>query len=151
MNKFLALFLLSVFNTAFAADLNFGGTVSTSCSLSITQPGTLAISPADPTILSTLVNGGTPGVVGVSYIGTPTMTVTMPTSFSTSPTLAFTPLFAGSAVSNVLGAFSFSGGVASKVYASGNSDSVTIGLQATGGADAFPTGNYNAVVVVTCS
>lgn len=150
MKKLLTVIALILINPAHAEDLSFSGTVSTSCSLSITQPGTLAISPTAPTVLSSLANGGAPGSVSVYYIGTPTLTVSMPSSFSTSPTLTFTPDFSGSAVSNALGALSFSNGVASGTYSTGNNDNMVIGLTANGATNPFPTGNYTALVTVTC-
>jgi hypothetical protein len=151
MKKLLALLSFISFTAAAQTNLNFSGTVSTSCSLSVSQPGSLVISNTQPNILGTSVAGGTPGVVGVSFIGTPTITVTLPNSFSSSPTLSFTPNFNGLASTSLLGSLTFSAGAANGTYSTGNSDTVTVNLNADSGGAAFPLGSYSAVVTVSCS
>ena len=152
MKKLLTVIALMLMNPAMSADLDFSGTVATSCSLNINQTGTMTIAPSNPTILGTGSSGGAPGIVGVSYLGTPTITVTLPNAFTSSPTITFAPTFSGVAVSNILGTLSFTSGVASGAYSAGNTDTVSVGLQASsGGSDSFPTGAYSAVVTVTCS
>lgn len=151
MKRFLAMLALLASTQAMALDLNFSGTVSTSCSLAVGQAGTLALVPSQPSILSTGVSGGQPGIVNVTYIGTPTLTATFPTGFTTSPALGFSPTIGGSVTSPVIGTFPINAGVATGAYSTGSSDTVTITLIFDGGANSFPLGTYETTMVVTCS
>lgn len=152
MKKLLATLLATFSLNAYAIDLTIQGTVSTSCYLAVNQGGTFAMNPADPTALSTSVPGGQPGVVGVTYTGTPSVTVTLPTTFTTSPSLTFTPTFSGTVVSGTLGNLTVTNSVATGTYSTGNADTVTVQLMSQGSpGNGFPVGSYSATVVVTCS
>lgn len=152
MKRLLPLIVLFFLSVAHAANVQFTSTVATNCTLTVSQGGIMTIDPATPGIMSTNVAGGSPGVVGLNYLGTPTLTVTLPSTFTTAPTLTFTPAFSGQVTSSAAGQLTLQSGVATKTYSSGNTDTVTISLAVNSqSAAAFPTGSYIANVVVTCS
>lgn len=147
---FLCAALLAANSAMAQTSIPFSGTVSTACTLSVNQSGILAVSPSQPSTMNT-TGAGRSALVGVSYTGTPTLTVSMPTAFDSSPTLGFTPVFGGGVSSSVQGALVISNNEASITYSSGSGDVIDIGVQvSTGGNDPFPTGNYTASATVTC-
>lgn len=149
--KRLAIALLIAGNAhAATTQLNINGTVSTSCAFTGTTSGVLAVSPNTPNIMSTGAVGGSAGTASVSFTGTPTLTVTEITGFDSVPS-GYNPTFSVSNTvsSGLLGALSFSSGVASGVYSSGNSDTVTVTLGVASSAP-YITGNYTAHSTLTC-
>lgn len=151
MRKLLALAALAVSAQVSAqSTVQFNGTVSTNCTLSVTRNGTLTVSPATPYTMVT--ESGSEGLVSVSYTGTPTVNVSLPTAFTSSPTLGFTPLFSGTVFSSSIGNVTVTNNEAAVNYTTGSSDSLTVALGiGTGSSTPFPTGNYNATATVTCS
>lgn len=150
MKKLFALIVLASGAVSAQTNLEFNATVSTTCALNVTQTGILVVEPQTPNVMVTS-GAGRSGIVGVSYSGTPTITATLPSSFSTSPTLSFTPNFNGAVLSSSLGSLTVSNSVATGVYTTGSSDNITVDLQAaTGSATPFPTGTYSATVTVSC-
>lgn len=151
MKKLFALLALVAGAASAQSNLQFQGTVATSCALSVTQNGVLVVAPQNPNVMAT-TGAGSSGIVGVSYTGTPTVSVTLPTAFTSSPTLSFTPSFSSAVNSNALGSLTPTNSVASGTYSAGSSDTLTVNMQiTTGSGDPFPTGNYAAVATVTCS
>lgn len=132
------------------ANLNMTGTVSTSCAFTGQAGGVLAVSPSNPTFMSTATQGGSPATANLSYTGTPTLTVTEITSFDSVPS-GFNPTlgFSNQAQSQQLGNMSYSSGSASGQYIGGSADILSINLGVTSSAP-FATGNYSASTTVTC-
>ena len=151
MKKLLLCAALLAANSAMAqTSVPFTGTVSTACSLTVNQPGILAVSPSQPTTMNT-TGAGQSALVGVSYTGGPTLTVSMPTAFDTSPTLSFTPTFGGGVTSSTQGSLIITNNEASVTYSSGSTDVIDIGVQVSTGSSApFPVGTYTASATVTC-
>lgn len=151
MKKLFALLALVTGVASAQSNLQFQGTVATGCSLSVTQNGVLTLNPSNPSSLSTGNSGGSAGTVSVSFVGTPTVSVTFPTSFTSAPSLTFTPNFVGYLTSSLAGVIPVSNNVGSYTYTSGSSDTLNVTLSVTAGAASFPLGNYNATAVVSCS
>jgi hypothetical protein len=151
MKKLLLAGLMFASAQAFAqVSVPFNATVSTSCALNVTQNGILVVNPQNPNVMETS-GVGMPGTVAVSFTGTPTITITVPTSFSSSPTLSFTPSFSPSVNSSVFGFMSIANDEAVDTYSSGSTDVITISMQiTTGGGDPFPVGTYATAATVNC-
>jgi hypothetical protein len=148
----MAIFFVVMSNSLLAANLNFDATVATSCTLNVGTTGVMTVDNSIPSLMSTGNAGGNSGSLAVSFTGTPTLTVTMPTAFSTSPTIGFSPIFMGTVNSSSFGSMIITQDVATDTYTSGNGDAISVGLSvSTGGSTAFPLGSYQAVVTATCS
>lgn len=152
MKKLLILAALISGAAAAQTNLDFDGTVSSTCALTINQNGALGIDVSAPTILSSrAAQGGASAALGVQFIGTPTLTINGATSFSVAPTLTFTPTFTNYASSSLGGTLAFVSDVATYAYTTGSADTVTLDTEASTGGFEWPTGAYRATVVVTCS
>lgn len=131
-------------------DVTFEGSVTASCTLSVTTPGVLGVSTNSGTEIGTEQPGGTAAVLSVSATaGTPTISFTAP-SMSVKPTgYAGTP--------TVSMKYSSPGG-ANQPYTSGASqytstnelgDTVTLNAKAADAAG-FPAGTYRLQTTATC-
>lgn len=157
MKKSVSFLLISlcISSKLFAATgtMNFTGTVSTVCSFSNLNNGTLAVDPAQPNILSTNVAGGTAGSVTLNYIGTPTMSVEEVQGFATKPSGVnngdFT--YSTNVISNNGISYNANQGYLTATYSTGTSDTLQVGLVASKSAgSSVATGSYTASSILTC-
>lgn len=152
MKKLALLFCFIGSAQAATTNLTVSGTISTSCVFGSTTAGTFGYTPSAPSVLSTAASGGNAAQVIVSYSGTPTITVTEPTSFTSTPNgYNGTPSFSSAVTSGNGGSMSYSSGVASYTESSGSSDVITLNMAATNNnGNAFPLGTYTSTSTVTC-
>lgn len=149
------LILCGISSSAFAAQTSVAasGNISSSCSFSNVVIGTLAVSPNQPSVITTNPNrGGTYSVLNLDYIGTPTITFNNPTAFDDEPaaSTSLTKNFVVGANSQRLGTLpAVTGGVSGTYTASGN-DTIDVLLEASFVAANVPVGAYTMSTVVTC-
>lgn len=141
-----ALLVCGVTSPAHAQNVNLVGTVANLCVLTLSTPGTLAVSPTGLE-LSTTELGGLAAVLAVVATGSnPTITITAPTltgpsAAGSTPQLAFNSVGgANRGYSNA--AYTFS---ANRLL-----DTITINGKATN-ANGFQTGLYTLAATATCS
>ena len=152
MKKLAIIFLFAGSVHAATTNLSVSGTISTSCVFGSATNGAFGYSPLLPTIMNTSSNGGAPASVGLSYSGTPTVTVSEPTSFSVTPNgYNGTPSFSSAVTSANGGNMSYTSGVASYTQTSGSSDTITLNIGVSNGSSAFPLGTYTSTSTVTCN
>ena len=137
-------------STANAADVIFGGAVTSSCVLTVGVPGILGTS-SDKKVLSSKIAGGARGTVAAVATGSGfSVTTTAPTSFTSAP---------GAGGSNVdfASEYEITGATNSGVQQDGTNTELnpgvsTIGvdLTATKTVGIFEAGVYAAATTVTC-
>lgn len=120
--------------TAFAKDIPFGGTVTSTCSIVVPGSSTLTQN-ADATVLS-----GSTSVTINATSQNYEASVADPSGWSTAPADAPSTTFAATV----------DGGVAPVAIAAGG-DSVTVAMTATADSGSFTDGAYATVVPLTCS
>lgn len=152
MKKF-ALLLLAAGN-AFAASgtVSYNGAISTTCSFSSQVNGSLGVDPSQPNILASNVGNATPATVGLTYFGTPTVSIEEISTFSTKPNgVANGDFTYTTSVASVAGkTYSSSSGYKTATYNSGSSDTLTINLTASKSSGTIAQGNYAASGTITC-
>ena len=152
MKKLLIALMFCGTAQAATTDLTVSGTISTTCVFGAATAGTFGYSPANPNVINTSTNGGNAASVGLSYSGTPTVTVSEPTSFSATPAgYSGTPSFSSAVTSANGGNMSYSSGLASYTQTSGSSDLITLNIGVSNGSTAFPLGTYTSTSTVTCN
>lgn len=151
--KKLAILMALMYGTAQAATatLSVSGTIATTCNFGSPSTGTFGFDPATPTTLNTLLTGGNPAQVTVTYNGTPTVTVTEVTSFSVAPNgFSGTPTFYNTLTHSNGGTLTYTSGLASYTQTGGTTDTFTLNLRAVNGS-AFPLGTYTGAATITCN
>lgn len=146
MKKTLALLtVMSAFATApaFAETVEFNGTVSSACTITGVNNGTLAANAAVNQLDSTL---GTPGSFDIAANASIfTLAVSDPTGWDTSPTATPTTTFSATAS---IGTATATPTSSIAVPVGTNPGSVSLAASTTG---TFPNGPYTATVTITCS
>lgn len=154
--RLFALVLMSMcagLTSAATETLQTTGTVSSTCSFSGKSAGSFNMRAGTNYVLSsTIGDSGTPASITVNYVGSPTLTVSDVLGFDAgSPTLPTSANFVNSAVLSSAGVMSLIGGVYSKTFASGSSDTLNYSTVASlPSTSAFPTGSYATTVTMTC-
>ena len=145
--------LLLATGPAAAVDVNFSGTLTGSCSLGLTVPGTLALS-VNGERLGSEETGGTPATLTVLSIGSNTVTVGAPTRTASpggynatgeSIEVAYTGQGALSAITEPYGSASTDFDVTSLPLTN------LIFNARINNANGFDAGTYGVRTVVTCS
>ena len=143
-------------SAAQAVQLESSGTISNRCDFGSVTPGVLGVNTDDFTQIGTEFTGGQRASVSISYHGTPTLTVSTPSGFATSPDLAEAGLisFAHTAVlATAEAAFESSEIDASSSvthqFTTGSNDTLQVGVTADA-AELLPVGDYSHVVEATC-
>ena len=135
---------------AHAADVLFGGSVLSTCVLTVGVPGVMATS-ADSKTMSSKIAGGNRGtVVAVATGSTFSISTTAPTSFAVAPgdggsNVDFTAEYEGTGATN---SGVKSGGTATPLAA--GVSTVGVDLAATKTTGVYEAGIYSAAVTVTC-
>jgi len=140
-------------SAAQAASVLTEGEVVNQCTFTSVTPGEFGSNVIAPNRLSTSHVGGTGGEVVFTYTGQPTLAITGPSAFGTSPDLgSIVAEFTTIASSTAKGSLSFTGASTSTQYTTGSSDTIALGLQVySGGETNFPAGTYGASTVLSCS
>ena len=132
---------------AATGNVQFGATVDNSCSISVTQTGTLVANVGQTVLSSSLIGGvaGTADVTATSNafqvsIDAPTWS-SYPVNGNTATVLAAT--YSGTGATNI-GATNAANPLQTGVT------NVNVNLSATKTSGSFPTGTYAAVVVLRC-
>lgn len=130
------------------APVIFNGTVDATCTLNVTQNGTLDVS-ANLQTLSSEIGTGQPGQVSLTTTGGVQLSVdavtdVTPPAADATPT-TWTPTYSSSGATNFAQT-----GLANDIDEPGDS-TVTVHLAGTkSGSDRFAAGNYTATVTVRC-
>lgn len=156
----IALGLSCIAGVSQAEQVNFAGTVSTSCAFGNNQTGALNAYGSNGNYkLDAGFTQGTPAQLDITYTGAPTFEVTavndvqgsngVPSLSSITTGLVFSA-GANQAASNAAGANSFTSGSKSFTLDS-NVSSDTVGVKMLAqSTNPFPVGNYTANTTVTC-
>lgn len=143
----LAAFVLApVHANAVTADIPFSGSVTHTCVITVGPSGTLGVS-ADFKTLSSGISGGSAGAASVVSTGSGfDVSVTAPSSFTTSPTAdTSSTAFAASYTVDSGSSLSASSDLTNGTHA------ITVDMSATkSGSDVFEAGAYAATVVLRC-
>ena len=141
---------------AHAVQLESSGTIQNRCDFGSPSAGVMEINTSDFTQIGTEFVGGQRASVDIAYFGTPTLTVSTPAGFSTSPDLEtagvieFSHLaFLANADANFEQAPIAASTDVSHQFTTGSSDTLQVGFTADA-ADLLPVGDYTMVVEATC-
>ena len=141
---------------AHAVQLESTGTVQNRCDFGAPSPGIMEINTEDFTQIGTEFLGGQRASVNIAYHGTPTLTVSTPAGFSTSPDLTSAGVITFSHLAVLATAdatfeqspINASDSV-SHQFTTGSSDTLQVGFTADA-AELLPVGDYTMVVEATC-
>lgn len=140
---------------SFAENMNFSGTVATTCSFSNPVDGVIALNTSSTNILTTNPTyGGNPAAITLNYYGAPTMTLTPATGFTSSPSLPSALTVTNGVNSSTFGNITnMVGNDYVYVYSGSGAGNDTIAYApefTMSSGDPFPTGSYAATGVITC-
>ena len=143
-------------SAAHAVLLESTGTVQNRCDFGSAVSGTMEINASDFTQIGTEFLGGERPRVSISYFGTPTLTVSTPAGFSTSPDLEAAGVIEFSHLaylSNADADFEQASIPASTdvqhQFLTGSEDTLEVGFTADA-TELLPVGDYTMVVEATC-
>ena len=149
----LILFGISSSVLAAQASVAASGNISSTCSFTNVALGTLAVSPNQPSTITTSPSrGGSYAVVNVEYLGTPTITFLTPTAFDDEPNASTTMSknFTVGANSQRLGTLTGDSTSISGTYSTNSTDTIDVLLQADFVAANVPLGAYTMSTMATC-
>ena len=141
---------------AHAVQLESTGTIQNRCDFGSPSAGVMEVNTSDFTQIGTEFVGGQRASVDINYFGTPTLTVSTPAGFSTSPDLTsagvieFSHLaFLATADATFEQAPIAASSSVTHQFLTGTSDTLQVGFTADA-AEFLPTGDYTMVVEATC-
>ena len=151
---FTAALVCGSIGAAHAVTLESTGSIQNRCSFGTVSPGILSVNESDFSQFGTEFAGGQGAQVAVNYFGTPTLTVSTPSGFSTSPDLTD----AGAVTFNHLAVLAtapfeeLNVSADSSVehqFTAGSTDTLQVGVTADA-EDSLPVGSYAIATEATC-